>query len=335
MQGSKKAVSPNKGDLNHVSVPLPMVFDRPWKGATHHARPMWMQEAVAFFLENFVTRSEINPSSPNYLQGLEKALTENSAQHSLISMLDVVSSGFRSLQDLYQTNEMRLMLHENYCNSLTKLRVMLASFPYCSLLPTSVFLLALYQVRIDRRSPKSILNTWQMITSASTEEKAWQIHLTGILALLRQGHPSENPWIGKDFATSIREFDALRYGVRCKHSEISSTHLQQPHSLLNLLLIELGSLTTEMDAVCESSQTRRKLDILKIHNAVRRIFKDLKLVTAILPSGTNRAVVKPLLPLCHNVDFMYSRDSHSWCCNRLEVYTSGGSNHLEIRIHVY
>ncbi|KAL9072385.1 MAG: hypothetical protein Q9157_005108 [Trypethelium eluteriae] len=228
------------------------------------------------------------------------ALTESEAKYSFVAVLDVVSAAFMFLRELSLPNEIRLLLHGKYCDTLSHLNKTLAYFPGCGLLPTSVFLLAIYQ----------------MTTSTSPEERGWKMHLDGILALLKQESQLRSPYINKDFGAFVKNCilaDNLDWNG---HLEVSSDCLTQSHLFLSLLVFQLRKLTPEMDDVFRGPKTPRKLEVLKLHNIVKRIYKDLTLLPNIMPAGTKRTVLVQVSPAYQDQSFQPGPS------NEYEIYTN-------------
>ncbi|KAL9096086.1 MAG: hypothetical protein Q9165_001608 [Trypethelium subeluteriae] len=250
-------------------------------------------------MENFVVLPGSLGSPPTYLQRLEMALTEDDAKYSFVSVLDAVSAAFMFLREPCVPNEIRLVLHGKYCDVLSHLRNTLAYFPSCGLLPTSVFLLALYQ----------------MTMSISPEEKGWIMHLDGILALLKQDAQLRSLYINEDFGTVIENCIVAGNSNWDGLLEASSGGLTQSHLFLSLLIFQLRKLTPEMDDIFRTATPPRRLDVLRLHNIIKRIYKDLNLLPSILPAGTKQNIAVQVSPACQDQGF---RPSPS---NKYEIYT--------------
>jgi hypothetical protein len=127
-----------------------------------------------------------------------------------------------------------------------------------------------------------------MIVGDSWEDRSWQVHCDGLLALISQRTHEQGV---QSFATSNVCSDDV-----CMLPSLAD--FDKAWRLLDTAKFQLKEIAPEMDSLLSGTRAPRKLDARKLHIAVKKIFKNLWLVSAVLSpdSSPSRPHLRPSLP---------------------------------------
>ena len=230
-----------------------------------------------YFFEHFLPSPSEPRSSRIFLDSLRTTLANMDGYDTLRTTLAIIASGYRSLSQPLQTRRERRALLQGYQTVVHATRQRLSSQHISGALIVSVYLLALYEV--CRFALVHALDTQcfllQMTVNVDSNDKVWQIHLSGLLALLKGsgGPPCAHSTTGVTVDT-LSIPSAAAQGSDLLNGETAV--------LVYALQSRLHQLAPELDGIFRSGRRPRKLDVRKIRTAVRNVHKDLLIAGRVL-----------------------------------------------------
>ncbi|EEA20960.1 hypothetical protein EYB25_008438 [Talaromyces marneffei] len=243
------------------------------------ARPPQMQDAIDYFLRNFVfdARNLSGLVGGKSIEMFDIVPDERGPGRTVVEVLDALTDGLLVIRAAsLQTIEGRRKLHVKYRKAMGEVRESISLYPNSRALIAPIYLFALYE----------------MIVNTSLADRTWQTHLNGMLAMIQHNHntggnrmPTEdNMSAARQFALSeetpdIQEFFSLR-------PQMDS--IEKAWLLLDVTKARLRKLVTSMDHFSavdnpNSVVTIKKIDVEKLRVSVKRIQRDLRLITNLLP----------------------------------------------------
>ncbi|RAO70193.1 uncharacterized protein BHQ10_006205 [Talaromyces amestolkiae] len=242
-------------------------------------RPPQMQDAIDYFLGNFVLNAE-SPASlicSGSVETFDIVPVELGPGRAVIQVLDTLTAGLLVIRAACsQTIEERQQQHVKYWKAMSELRESLSLYPTSRALVAPIFLFALYE----------------MIVNTSETDMTWQIHLNGMLAMMKHNQNAR----GSRTAEMTNLSAARQFAVVEKTSDIQEFFSSRPAMdniekawlLLDITKVRLKMLVTIMDrfrAVEDAQNTTsfKKLEVEKLRVSVKRIQRDLHLIPNLLP----------------------------------------------------
>jgi hypothetical protein len=120
-----------------------------------------------------------------------------------------------------------------------------------------------------------------MVVNVDTLDKTWQIHLNGLLVILRQC---------RDLTIEFKPIPLLMAVQIMGSQNVAETISTLPLSsvgkagiLLDFTKLRLRRLNTELNKLCEENTHPRKLDIQKIRRLAKELHDNLLLIPSMLP----------------------------------------------------
>jgi len=115
---------------------------------TYHTQVTRIPKIDDQFLDDFVVATEDGALTPGCFEFFDLAPAELGPGRAVLYALEVMSTGFQSLQELTQTIETRMMRQAKYRSAMRELRESLSSWPTSRMLFAPVFLFAVYEVKV-------------------------------------------------------------------------------------------------------------------------------------------------------------------------------------------
>ncbi|EED20529.1 hypothetical protein TSTA_037490 [Talaromyces stipitatus ATCC 10500] len=242
-------------------------------------KPPWMQDAIDYFLENFVIEGDHLPDfvGEGSIEMFDISPAESGPGRTVIEVLDTLTAGLLVIRAAsMQTTEGRRKRHISYREAMRDLRESISLYPNSRTLIVPIFLFALYE----------------MIVSTTSTEKTWRIHLNGLLAMIHHSHSAKDKrTAAMDNVSAVRRFTLSEKTADLPAfliSQPSMDGIQKAWLLLDITKLRLRELVTIMNHFRAIDYTRnmmsfKKLDVEKLRVSIKRMQRDLRLVNDLIP----------------------------------------------------
>lgn len=121
-----------------------------------------------------------------------------------------------------------------------------------------------------------------MIVNLSPDDRTWQVHVNGLLSILRQSSS----------ATASPTIFTLTTAIQCLNSQKqineyvatpTMTSIDKASLLLSVAELTLKNIIDDMDELFAQSRAPRKIDIQRLRKSLRQIQRNLILVPPLIP----------------------------------------------------
>lgn len=122
-----------------------------------------------------------------------------------------------------------------------------------------------------------------MVVNVSSNDKTWQIHLDGFLAILRQSSD------GNGGSSSLLEAIKLIDTSNCVEEYLAKTTLacfEKACLVLDLAKLQLRKQISEVNKLLKDIGNLRQIDLVKLRSAVKQVYMNLALVATMLQNYT-------------------------------------------------
>ncbi|KAJ4356524.1 uncharacterized protein N0V89_004558 [Didymosphaeria variabile] len=195
------------------------------------------------------------------------------SQSAIMSVRESMSAVFESLQEPYQTIEDRRTLHKKYQSAIRRLRDELSHSSSRDPPLESVWLFAMYEMTVN----------------IDQSDRTWLTHLEGFFALLQEPH--------NDAFKHLMFYKALQYLTKSndhnkdgRESDIIET--ERTPFTIDLSKLRLRTYVFEMEELLHSAEHPRQIDIQRIRGNVKRVYRDLAVVSAHAEAGNAKVLLQ-------------------------------------------